>query len=255
MTGLSFITLLAYDYRYAFKSLRSYYDIADEILLGVDVGRLTWMRRPFEFNRNEVDEFIASIDTAGKIRLVEDNYHVYDDPMRNDVHERSALSLLTRPENWVVQIDADEILLNAAEFRQWLLQTDPVAFDVYAQWITVFKIIGDHALVIDPPGEPAPVATRLRGQYMYSRQTPQRGFMSPLKILHYSWGRSREELLQKLDNWGHSGDFDAHRFLEFWDSLDLQNYTRVRDFHPLHGAMWRALKLVPVGRRSTAEFL
>jgi len=30
MNGLSFITLLAYDYRYAFAAIRSYYEIADE---------------------------------------------------------------------------------------------------------------------------------------------------------------------------------------------------------------------------------
>src|ERR1700743_384314 len=108
MPGLSFVTLLAYDYRYAFNSIPSYYALADEIILGVDKDRLSWMKKPFQIDIAEVQAFINRIDTGRKIRIVEGDFHQADHPMANDNFERSELSKACAPGNWVVHIDADE---------------------------------------------------------------------------------------------------------------------------------------------------
>jgi hypothetical protein len=249
MPGLSFVTLLAYDYKYAYSSIRSYYEIADEILLGIDADRLTWMRQPFAIDLREVESFVAEIDKSGKIRIIEGNFHSSDDPAQNELIERSFLSMRAKPSNWIVQLDADELPLNVAAFSRWLLANDPHTSNVFARWITVFKVFENQALIIDPPGEQAAVATMLRGQYLSGRLTAQPGVMSPLQLLHYSWGRSPQQVRQKLANWGHALDMDTRKFFDFWQSVNLENFHQVRDFHPLSGPTWRTLKLVDISAR------
>jgi hypothetical protein len=249
MAGLSFITPIAYDYRYAFQAIRSYYEIADEILLAVDADRLTWMRQPFQIDMSEIGRFVSELDVGRKIRIVEGNYHRETNPLTNETQERCALSTLALPGNWIVQIDADEVLLNAVQFREWLLTENPVQCNVHAAWITVFKVFGDQVLIVDPIRESAPVATMLRGQYWRGRNViAQQPMASPLQLLHLSWGRSREEVQQKLSNWGHSCDFDTNRFFQFWEWVDLQNYTFAKDFHPIKPPTWEALKLLKLAR-------
>lgn len=245
MNGLSFVTLLAYDYRYAFGAISSYYDIADEIVLGLDSDRLSWMRQPFVIDIDEVAKFISQIDQKKKIRIVEGNFHTSDHPMENETLERNALSLQCSEGNWVLQIDGDEILMNAPEFRQWL-QTAPPDHRCAARWFNVFKFFGDKALMIDPPTELTPVATKLRGQYVSARVTQQPVVVSPLNLLHFCYGRSPEDLLAKLRNWGHARDFNISAFFEMWKSIDLQNYESLHNFHPLNGPTWQSLKLTTI---------
>jgi hypothetical protein len=253
--SLSFITLLSFDYRYAFDAISSYYAIADEILLGLDQSRLTWARQPFEINVDEILAFIRRIDAAGKIRMVERDFHTHDNPMDNDTQERNILSFQCAPGNLIVQIDADEILINAAEFVAWL--NDPGnALDgalIGATWINVFKRFGLQALVITPASEVAPVATRSRGKFVGARWTDERLIVSPLKLLHYSWGRSPEELKQKLRNWSHARDFDTDAFYQRWESLTLDNYQQWHNFHPFNGPAWPRLSIARFQRKGEPQ--
>jgi len=244
MSGLSVVSLLAYDYRYAFRSIASYYGIADEIIFGLDSERLSWMRNPFELDLREIETFIAKIDHDKKIRIVEGDFHSADHPMVNDVMERGFLAKMCVEENWVVQIDADEILLNAVEFREWLLKTQPLECNVRGRWIGVFKQFGNQMLVIDPPGEQVHVATMSRAGYISGRDTGQPGVMSPLEILHFSSARSPDEFRQKLQNWGHAKDFDTDAFFKLWENVTLENYHEIKDFHPIYGPAWHSLKAI-----------
>ncbi|MGA3065742.1 MAG: hypothetical protein ABSF29_02725 [Tepidisphaeraceae bacterium] len=250
--GLSFITLLSYDYRYAFTAIRSYYDIAGEIILGLDADRLTWSQHPFQIDMDELHSQIKQIDIAHKLRLVEGNFHASQRPMDNDTNERSELSLQCSPGNWIVQIDCDETLMNAREFRDWLINCDPQK-RVHALWFSVFKVYGDRALVIHPPSETPPIATQLRGQYDYSRRTKQNPVLSPLMLLHFSWGRTPDEVRQKLANWSHTRDFDTQSFLNSWESLTLQNYRDYHNFHPIAPALWRGLALAEKRRQNNTD--
>jgi glycosyltransferase involved in cell wall biosynthesis len=247
MGGLSFVTLLAYDYRYAFTAIRSYYEIADEIVLGVDRERMTWAGNSFVIDMAEVERELAAIDVGKKVRIVEGEIHSAGDAMANDTGERNALSLECAEGNWVVQIDADEILINPAEFRKWILEKEPTV-GVMARWITVFKLFEKQALVIHPASEWTTVATRLRGAYVLARSTAEERVESPLRLLHFRWGRSPAELREKFANWSHRGDFDVEAYYRFWESVTLENYQGVKDFHPLHGWMWKGLKTAELRR-------
>jgi len=247
VTGLTFITLLAFDYRYALSALPSYYDIADQIVLGIDRDRISWSHHPFTLNMMDVHNFLRQLDLHHKIRIVEGDFHSLEEPMANDTAERNYLSLQCDPSHWIVQIDADEILTNPAEFRLWLLTADPSAL-VGARWVTVFKTFDRVQLIIDPPAEITPVATRLQGQYVNARWTRQKGLLSPLGLYHYSWGRTPDEGQQKLLHWSHSRDFDVAAFYQQWLSVTPDNYQHLKDFHPMSGPLWPSLKLVELNR-------
>jgi hypothetical protein len=240
---ISTVIPVAYDYLYAFGAIARVYDISDEIILGLDVDRISWSKGAFEFNLEEFQTEIKKLDHSGKIRLIEENFHTEEHPMANDTRERNILSSYCKPGNWVLQIDSDEYMLNPADFKKWLSTADPEC-DVQAQWITVFKSFGDRVLVAHEPGHQVHVGTRLRSSYNYCRKTERPARLSNLQILHFSWGRSRKDLAQKLVNWSHSKDFDTNKFLEFWDGINLSNFQSVRNFHPLHPPLWSKLSAI-----------
>jgi hypothetical protein len=241
--GISVVGLLAYDWKYAIKSIRSYYAIADEIVLGLDADRLSWSRKPFRFDKAACFRALRSMDPLKKIRVIEGDFHALPGPMQNDTAERNALSMRCRAGNWVLQIDADEEMINPAQFAEWLkgLRWKRQAM---ANWQHVFKVIGDKALVIDVSDHWIPVATTLRGAYFENRNTREWALRSPLKLLHFSWGRSEMELRAKLKHWSHSPDFDTAALLKLWKSVNLKNYRDYKDFHPLDGPLWPGLKVV-----------
>lgn len=241
--GLSFITPIAYDFRFATSAIKSYYHIADEIILGVDQDFLSWSKIPYPSIDKQIGLFLECHDPEKKINVIYGDFHSYPTPLENDTAERTQLSLYCRNwDNWVVQIDSDEILMNPDVFKAWIERVKPNGLCIYARLINVFKVFGPRdALVVDPPTEWAAVATRLHGEYERCRQTKQDCVMSPLNLLHYSWGRRPEELLQKLQNWGHSDNRDWQEYLDFWQSVTLENYEDVKDFHPLTKGKWKKL--------------
>ena len=246
MSNLSFVTLAAYDYPYLINSISLYYPIAEEIIVGLDRDRISYSHKPFDFDTADFQRRLLALDRDRKIRVIEDDFHCRETPMGNETYERNVLSELCKPGNWVVQVDADEYMVNADEFYQWMrgLQTNDVL--VLANWVTVFKSFGTQHLVIDtfePFDGVIPLATKRRGSYYEARTIlDQPTARSPLILAHFAWGRHREELRQKLTHWSHSRDFDTDRYLAMWDSVTLENYGQFKDFHPIYPPYWRALK-------------
>jgi hypothetical protein len=66
MTKIAIITLLSYDYKYIYSAIKSHYDIADEIILGLDFERRTWAQNPFDIDMEEVNRNLAVLDTHSK---------------------------------------------------------------------------------------------------------------------------------------------------------------------------------------------
>jgi len=237
---ISIITPIAYDYKYAFNALKCYYDIADEIILGVDSDNISWSGNKYYFNDLAFKNFIAELDINHKIKVIKDNFHGQPSPLENDTLERNKLSAYCNPNNWIISIDSDEYILNPIEFRTWLSQYKSVN-DFHAEWLTVFKIIDKKCLVVLEPLNSVPFGTKKRCSYVECRDTRSEYLKSNAKLLHYSWGRSRYDLELKLKNWSHSKDFDINRYLKFWDSVNLDNYKIFNNFHPLYGPLWHSL--------------
>lgn len=198
---ISYIIPIAYDHAYAIDAIRSVYPIADEIVLGLDRDRLTWSQKPFEIDLDTFKAAVRQVDPRGIIRIVEDDFHSEDHPMKNDTRERNRLTEHCKEGNWLVQLDSDERALNPKDFKGFLSQLDP-SVDASAEFITVFKVIDGKCLVTERPWERCPVATKARRAYKTCRTTGRNLVLSNLKIFHFSWGRTRAELEKKVSNWG-----------------------------------------------------
>ena len=238
---LSFVVTVAYDYKYLPPVIKSLYSIADEIILGLDQDRISWSRNPYEFDTAKFQSMTRELDPEGKIRVVEGDFHSRTYPMDNDTYERNYLSLKCKKGNWIIQIDSDEILLNPEEFKDWI-DSGKGSGVILANWILVYKKIGDELLVVDREKHYHAVGTRLQGGYIGARYTGQNQKVSPLRLLHFSYGRTPEEMWVKLKNWGHSQDFDTDKYFEFWKNVGLDNYSELKNIHPMEGSAWPSLK-------------
>jgi hypothetical protein len=247
--GVSAVSLVSYDYRFLLTTIPRYLPYVDEVILGVDADGLTWSGERFEIPTSFFEE-LRQLDVASnRIRLVSRSFYSPSrSPMENDVAERNALSFEVTEGNWIVSIDADEQLLNPDEFFRFLGRQPEDDVSVEASWITVFKDLGDSLLVVaaqaDGSLEHFPIATRQRGAFVAARRTDAPTILSPAIALHYSWGREKEALLQKLLNWSHSRDFDVRKYFDFWLGVNEQNYSAIRHFHPLLPDTWSRLTRV-----------
>jgi hypothetical protein len=247
--GISAISLVSYDYRFLLTTIPRYLPYVDEVILGVDTEGLTWSGERFAIPASFFDRLRQLDEGSKRIRLVSRSFYSPSrSPMENDVSERNALSFEAREGNWLVSIDADEYLLNPMEFFRFLTRQPKQEVSVDASWITVFKDLGDSLLVVaaqaDGSLERFPIATRQRGAFVAARRTDTPSILSPALALHYSWGREKDELLQKLLNWSHTRDFDVRKYFDFWLSVNEQNYSAIRHFHPVWPDTWPRLTMV-----------
>lgn len=242
---LSFVTLVAYDFRLSFEAIKSYYPIADEIILGIDRDRVSFSNNVFPFDSEDFYRGIDEIDQDKKINIVEENFHSYANPLMNEHFERLTLTSMTKQDNWVIQIDSDEVLINPFEFRNWI-EKAPDYNGIKAKWVTVYKRFGDDYLIINEEGGFIPVGTKDRSKYVSNREVAQPYLISPLVLLHHAYGRSREEVELKIKNWGHSQDIDVKNMLATWDYANLDTYSEIHNFHPLHPPWWKSLQHVRV---------
>jgi len=245
----SFYTPIAYDYKFSYATILSYYDIADEIILAIDRDRISWAGKKYEFNNEEFFSKIEQIDKQKKIIILEDNFHE-NSPIENDTQERNFISKKCSGD-YIIGIDSDEVLLNPKEFLAWLNSQDDFKSDIECTWYTVYKSYGKK-LLITQPEETTVIGTNLKGYFQKCRFTSKNSLviprkLSPLKVLHFSWGRSKDDFVQKLKNWSHTNDFDIERYIKIWDSVNLKNYIHKKDLHPLAlKEHWKSLRLVDV---------
>lgn len=231
----SFYTPIAYDYKFSYAAIMSYYDIADEIILAIDEDRISWAGKKYEFNENEFKEKIKDIDKDKKIKIIESNFH-QNIPIQNDTQERNFISKLCTGD-YIIGIDSDEILLNSKEFLSWLNNQENLKSDILCTWYTVYKSFGERFLITEP-NETTIIGTNLKGYYNKCRFTSRNSaifkpLLSPLKVLHFSWGRNKEDFVKKLKNWSHTGDFNIDKYITIWDEINLKNYKRHSNLHPL----------------------
>lgn len=232
----SFYSLISYDYDYLLKSIASYYTIADEIFLGLDESLLTWKKNKFDIKYSFFTA-LEKLDISKKITIVKDNFHKYDEPMKNETDERNILSNKCAGK-FIIGVDSDEIFLNALEFDTWLNnQNKDFDNDFLCTWKTVYKTF-NNTLLICLPHEPALLGTCHKNSYIKARMTNYPQVQSPLNVLHYSWGRTEDEIRTKVNNWGHADEFNGEKHISVWNSLTIDNYKNFKNFHPLGLKNW-----------------
>ena len=239
--------LVSYDYKYFEYSLPVFYKHADIIVLAIDKDRLTWSGQLFEIPVSFFD-WIKSLDIDNKIEIYEDSFYNSElTTMECDTRERNMLANRLGIGGWHIQIDSDEYFLDFGGFVHYLKTLDSnKSHSIFAEWITIFKQKESEIFLIDSK-ERVPIATN-RPIYSNARFLKKdkdvKEIYSSFKILHHSWGRSVEELEQKLANWSHNKDFDVTSYFNLWKVIDRYNYKFLHNFHPLDGVSWKALECI-----------
>lgn len=242
---------VAYDWKFLKFSLPLVYPYADQICLAIDKDRISWAGKPFEFDEDGFRSLIESIDKDHKIKIYEDDFHQQNlTPMENEIRQRKLMSsFMGEGTAWHLQLDSDEYFLNFKDFVQYLKNLKPKRpVNVCCPWITMYKQLDEGFLMIQQEKfkqiEFIPIATNAP-LYHHGRRNGHFNHFVNFPILHQSWARSREEVLQKLNNWGHNLDFDIPKYYQFWDSLGKENYSEIKNFHPFRPEEWSSLQLIP----------
>lgn len=239
--------LIAYDYEYLKYSLPQVYDYADSIALAIDKDRLTWSGTPFQIEPSFFG-WLKEFDKQNKISIYEDTFYVPSlASLDSETRERKMLTKYMGDGGWHIQIDVDEYFLDFPAFIDYLLSLDyKQSTLIYAELITIFKQNETEFFLIDsnerfPLASNAPEYIRARAMERKDRKT----IFTRFKLLHQSWGRTTEEMEQKLSNWGHKTDFDIDSYFSLWKVINKHTYKFFRNFHPLgDGRDWVQLEYV-----------
>lgn len=237
---------VAYDWGLLAHSLPLVYEAADTICLSIDKDRISWSGNPFSWDEPAFQALIRSLDPAGKIRLLEDDFHLAElTPMQNEVRQRQRMADFMGPGGWHVQLDTDEFFLNFTAFAAYLktIRTKRKV-NIVCPWITLYKQVPDGFFYVKPERfsevEYIQVATRWP-HYEYGRRNGFFNIHCNFPLLHLSWARSESEMWEKLNNWGHATDFDVLRYFELWQRVNKDNYKGYTNFHHLHPEAWPRL--------------
>lgn len=242
---------VAYDWALLRFSLPIVYRHADRICLSLDKDCISWGGEPFSFDHIAFNNFIESIDVDKKISLFKDDFHLpHLTPMQNEVRQRNAMASHLGEGGWHIQLDADEYFINFDGFVSYLKRmstSQTRRLNVSCPLITLFKKTAEGYLyipLIRDAVEYIQIATR-EPFYETGRRNGNFNHLTDFIILHQSWARNEEEVLQKLKSWGHKSDFDASLFFNKWKTLTTENYQHFRNFHPLSSTLWPSLALAP----------
>lgn len=264
--------VLAADPNWIEASVLSYYDYVDEIVVSYDRSGFGWTGLPIP-----VDESLRrlrAIDTKLKCRFVGGDYYRPDhSPMENDTYQRQcAIDDIGNTADWILELDTDEIIPNPENFIKALATTpkDKTVVEwpmrVFFQRTRSGRFLEVTTFFRQQLSEyPGPVATRpgvrlemarsanaaphwrfgIHGEdydaAMQRRFNPDAIVAKRDAILHFSWVRSEEDILRKVQGWSHSHEFDATMYVQkIWKAAP-QKWPFMYNVHPLRPKTWRAL--------------
>lgn len=244
--------LLSYDYSYIFTSVKQIYDEVDSIVISYDAQNKTWAGNDVFIPESFFNE-IKEIDTQNKIIFYKDNFYVPGmQPMELETRQRNMMAEKLGLDGWHIQIDGDEYAYDFKKLAKFLrkhsyLLKDPKKrpFNFQVNFVTLFKHNEEGYFVITPFEEKCMLITNYP-KYEYARLT-NKGRVLPLDfyLIHQSWARDEQEIVEKINNWGHKNDFDTMKFFDHWQELNAGNYQDFKNFHPLDKTQWKELSFFP----------
>jgi hypothetical protein len=238
--------LVSYDYEFLKVSLPNVYDHVEEIILAVDIDGKTWSGHDLTIT-DDFWKWVKETDTAHKIKIYKDHFYIPGlSPMECDTRERNMLGKEMGNCDWYVQIDSDEYFVDFEAFIKKLrhFKADGPT-TIHCSVATLFKQLSSGYLVVGESFEALSFATN-HPVYDLARNNTSGNKSVEWNdlVLHQSWARTEEEILQKLDNWSHKHDFNTESLFKLWNAVDEFNYYCLKDFHPLVPVMWPRLILI-----------
>ncbi len=268
--------VFAADAEFVEQSVASYYDLVDRLVVSYDASGRAWNGVPLD-----VEDCLGRLRGLGKVELRAGRFCRPDlAPMAAETAQRTAaLAAAGDGADWVLQIDADEVLPDRGALLAALRAAEELGLPA-VEWPmrVLFRSLGRGRFleVCDVDGGeryeyPGAIAVRPGTPLVNGRQvgTPflravVRGddrslqvtrpaeenetrleLLGPQQaIVHYSWAGSRARVRSKVRSWGHSDGWHTRAFyLLRWRPAPLL-WRTMRDFHPFARELWPALKVV-----------
>lgn len=248
---ISLVQMLSGDIDLACRSIASV-PFVDDVLISKEAQQRLFFGGRFDLPTDWREKLMVA---AGRVaRVMEWDIHEVD-PLVSfasvETPIRNALSHLVPPGNLILHLDSDEVVLNPEESSRWVRSIKwHTSYCFCASTEVVFKVIGATALIASSATAwPTPIITSQAGRYVNGRNTGENRVASPLRILHWSYGRSRDEVIRKL-TWSApymGGRERTQELLDLWDSVTLETYGSFVDFWPHgDGRAWHRLRAVPL---------
>jgi hypothetical protein len=225
---------VAYDWELLNFSLPAIYKHVDQICLSIDSDRISWNGNSFELDWNAFSTLIRQLDVHNKIQILQESfYNTSRSPIENENYQRSRMAAVLGQTDWIIQIDTDEIIMNARDLiltlKKYSNSKRPT--NVHGVWINLIKHLPSGFIysVLKTP----PLATN-KPQYEYGRTNSHFDIYINIFLAHITWARKEDEVYYKLKNWGHSHEFNGESFFKIWQALDEGNWQYIKDFHPMN---------------------
>ncbi|OXB16133.1 hypothetical protein [Flavobacterium reichenbachii] len=250
LTSIKVGYIVSYDYEYLLTSINTLYDYVDKIVLAIDINRQTWSGNKFEIPQSFFDS-IKEFDKRNIIEIYFEDFYVPSlSPMECETRERNLLLKKLGRKGWKLQLDVDEYIYDFKTVKKFLLRNwffnvfpklTPMQFR--GKLITLFKEIQDGFLYIDNNERFSFITNGIQNETArLDSKTPS--FYTDIVVVHQSWARKKEEIVQKISNWGHRDDFDTAAYYDFWDKLNQSNYLDYVNIHPMRPELWNKLYLL-----------
>jgi len=240
---------VAYDWELLANSIPPIYKYCNTIVIAVDQNCISWNGTSFQFDEDRFYLFIKSIDPENKIKIYREIFFIPDlSPAQNEIRQRNLLADYMGKGGWHLQIDSDEYILNPELLFNTIdsFRNSTGKVTIRCQWITLFKYDSEGFFIVkNNPLHREFVAFATNDPlYVYGRNNGCSNYYTNCLILHQSWARSEDEIVKKIDSWGHTKDVDFTSFKNGWLLLNIGNYKSYKNLHPLKPAMWQSLERV-----------
>lgn len=239
------------------ESVRSYYPLVDRIVASYDQSCLSWSGH--SVRTDECIERLKRVDTQNKVEFVAGHFSAPQLPTEEceTAQRNAALQVAGAGADWVVQLDADEVLPDSACFAAAIANADRrgcSALDFPARWFfaeprpglfveratrflrTATGFPGSAAVrvgqslafcrqIADPPARPLPQIYRVDIRRRSADPARKSGWPVHAVVgrhqatLHFSWVRPSDEVSDRLSFHGHAKGIPTS-FLSDWRSAN-----------------------------------
>lgn len=257
------------------ESVGAYYERVNRIVLSYDETATSWTGTPLPVQ--ECLAVIERLDVDGKCVHAPGHYaRLEHDPLDNDTYQRQqALDAASDGADWVLQLDTDEVMLDAARFFRSLDRAEATgasALHYPSRWL-YSRVAPGRFLEASSrywrrvASYPGPLAVRAGTRLVQSRQADVPLYRVDLRpwntdpahhhetlvhevvapdeaVLHYSWVRDHDTIRRKFGWSGHASDYSKPHVYEQWARRQGRPWRTVLS-SPLRRRDWYRLASAP----------
>lgn len=165
-----------------------------------------------------------SLEDDGSKEIAEKNGAVVVKfPWANEVDQRNFGQSYFAEYDWVLNLEPDEFLSN----EDWQKLYNYLETAQSPSYAIKQRVFWGNGFESDPPEDFVPIiATRPTVKFVDKRNVDSRWetFPEDLKLLHFAWARTDEEIWKKISHYSHAVDFDIKDWYEnVWLARKTEN--------------------------------